>query len=201
MKRLMSVALVCAAVVAGAIGSVARSGDSAAKGECAASKAWAKAERTPAHERLDALVGKWDAEVRYWVGEGTEPIVSKGAVTREWTVNRLFLKEDATHGSPSGETFGGISYYGFDPLSGEYQSTWMCELGAAMAHGAGAWDEATRTITLRGVEQNPIAGRAMPFRCEIRIDGPRRHTLTMVYDLGNGAEHKAVEVVYTRRGG
>ena len=155
----------------------------------------------PHHEHLNALVGTWEAKVRFRMDPAADWMESSGTVTREWVLDKRFLKEavEATSPMGGGGTFQGLGYIGYDNAEGVYQSTWMENHSTAIINEVGSYDPGTRMMTFRGAHRHPMTGRTVLVRSEVNMKDPNRHIFNGYAIAEDGREYKSFEGTATRR--
>ena len=72
--------------------------------------------------------------------------------------------------------------------------TWV----PALLYMEGPWDEATKTVTLRGKMIDPMTGKEVTVRETFKIIDDDTQLMTM-YDTRAGKEMKSMEIKFTRR--
>jgi hypothetical protein len=150
------------------------------------------------HQALQPLVGKFTATVRNWMKPGDKPTESTGTSDSAWVLSGRFLRQEFK-GQFGGQPFEGLGFTGFDKVRSEYQSIWLDSMGTGIMKVAGTFDAASKTIKQSGTMSCPLTGeKAMPYRSELKIDGPNQHTYTSYSQGPDGKEFKGMEIVYKR---
>ena len=149
----------------------------------------------PQHARLKEAVGTWNTETKSWMGPG-EPSISKGVTVFTMILGDRYLQEDFTS-SFGGMEFKGRGIYGFDNAKQKYTSAWCDNMSTGLMTMVGTYDEATKTMTLKG-EAEMTPGKKTQMRIvEKRID--KDTCLMEMYSTEPGAkEMKTMEIKYTR---
>jgi hypothetical protein len=173
-----------------------------AQDAAALAEAMAKASTPgPQHQHLNALAGSWNVSIRFRMDPKTEWMESTGTVTRDWVLDKRFLKEtvDATSPMPGGGTFQGLGYIGYNTLEGVYQSVWMENQSTAIMTESGAYDAANKVMRFRGAHRDPVTGRSILVRSELDMRDPNRHVYSGYSIALDGSEYKSFEGTATRR--
>ncbi|MFG0274041.1 MAG: DUF1579 family protein, partial [Phycisphaerales bacterium] len=98
-----------------------------------------------------------------------------------------------------GPDFSGISFTGFNKLTGEYESVWMDSMSTSMFIETGTYDSATKSFHFSGIQRDPMTGAEKPTRSVITIESDDRHTAKMFSTGPDGQETLDMEIVYTRK--
>jgi hypothetical protein len=77
----------------------------------------------PNHQRLDALIGEWQVDMRVWPAQNAQPITSSNLkATRSWVLGKRYLREDLSGtfgGNPSDRT----AILGYNNLEERFELT------------------------------------------------------------------------------
>jgi hypothetical protein len=94
--------------------------------------------------------------------------------------------------------FEGISTMAWDNISKQFINTWIDNLGTGMMVLNGKWDEASKTIQLKGQMMDPMSGQNIPIRQVLKIIDNNTHIMEQ-YNTKNGKEFKTMEIKFTRK--
>lgn len=150
------------------------------------------------HKALDALVGKWNTSVKWWMSPESKPEESQGTSDNHWILGGRFVQEDFK-GTSMGQPFEGMGLMGYDNIRAEYTSLWLDNMATGIMTGTGQYDAATKTFTKNATMSCPMTGeknRAMRSVCKI-VDNDH-FTLEMYMNDKDGKEFKAMEIRYVR---
>ncbi len=151
----------------------------------------------PAHKALEALVGDWNVEARFWMG-GPEPTESKGTATKRWILGGRFLQEEYK-GEFMSMPFQGMGLTGYDKMKQKYVGVWVDNMGTAMATSEGAADAQGKVVTMTGIMDDPMTGeKNKQFKYILRIAGHDKHVMEM-HDVSLGDKSKMGEITYVRK--
>lgn len=141
--------------------------------------------------------GEWTADMTFWMTPDAPPEKMTAAMT-----NRMILGgryQESTHtGNMMGMPFEGIGTTGYDNLRKVFVSTWIDNMGTGIIYMEGTWDEATKTITMKGKQTDPQTGKQTDIRQVLKIVDDRTQVLEMYYPH-NGKEFKGMEITYKRK--
>jgi len=150
------------------------------------------------HEKLNVLIGIFDATVKIWMDEGEEPFQFDGSIRRQWILGGRYMRENVRASSDMG-TYEGLGYTGYNNLEGQYEIVWMDSESTAIYTETGSFDDATKILTTRGSNRDPVTGTVVHTRGVFDLSDPNRHTY-IEYETGaDGHERKSFEGVFTRR--
>lgn len=161
--------------------------------------AWQKTSTPgPQHAQLaEHFAGTWDAQVTMWMDPSAPPMTSAGRdVTTPAFGGRHLLTDFSS--SMMGQPFSGKATVSYDNTTGQYVSHWIDSMSTGQFMATGDYDPATQTYTFTGDMPDPMdPGSMIPIREVTRITGPDSHVMEW-YETRDGAEHKSMEIRYTR---
>ena len=156
------------------------------------------AKLAPEHAHLEQFVGKWRAEVKFWMGPG-DPMVTTGTMVNELDLDGKFLKQTYT-GDPSEgpfPAFEGRGFFGFNKQSGKYQGLWIDNAATMMHIDEGTVDAGGKRWEMIRVSENP-GGNKGTNRTEVIIEDTDHHTMASYWTPEGGEESKHMEIKYER---
>ena len=151
------------------------------------------------HNKLNALEGKWDVEMKIWEnGPDKPPTVSKGTSVKTWTVGHRFLREEYS-GFMMGMPFEGVGYTGYDNYNKKYVASWVDNTTTQMLTMSGVMDKEGKLLTLYGTTDDWMMGEnGKPVKYVTRI-ADKDKNIFEVFDLSlEGPNTKMMEATYTR---
>lgn len=151
------------------------------------------------HKMMASWDGTWTGDITMWMAPGAPPTKSTGT-----SVNKMVLdgryQQSTTTGSFEGMPFNGMSTVAFDNAKKVFISTWIDNMGTGMMIGEGPWDEATKSITIKGKMIDPSTGKECEFREVLKIIDNDHQVMEMYApDPATGKEFKTMEIKYTRK--
>jgi hypothetical protein len=163
------------------------------------------------HKRLDALVGEWDVEVKFYIAGGTaeKPLIANDLICRrEWiaeTGNRHL--RDVTQGTVAGDPYYRLGILSYATMDRRYEWNTVDALNAGMMTYKGAKGSARATgdivmtgeFTDQGLLGDGYAGKNIGQRTVIKIETSDRHVFDMYFKPPGEKERLAAHGVYTRR--
>jgi hypothetical protein len=156
----------------------------------------------PEHEELARYTGVWNMEVKHWSTPGAEPVAYAGVSESRMILGGRFLESTWTSGE--GEmAMEGISIMGFDRRHEEYTVIGLDTWGTYWVAAQGPYDEATKTITMYGEDNDPVFGMVQQYdfrMTEVDDDTFKWEVIFYNPEHTQGRdEHKMVEILYTRQ--
>ncbi len=152
------------------------------------------------HNKLDAFIGKWDVEVKTWMGgPGTTPATSRGSCTYSWTVGGRFLRQDFS-GDMMGMPLEGIGYTGYDNFEKKYLGVWFDNSATTIYTLEGSMNKEGTVLTMYGKMDDGMTGEIGKMAKYVyRIVGKDRIVFE-IHDLTLGEPNtKVVEMTFTRK--
>jgi len=87
---------------------------------------------------------------------------------------------------------------GYNNTTGEYESTWIDNMGTAIYLSKGKAGADSKQITQYMDYVDPMTKKATKVKTILSFDGPDNASFTW-YNLADGKETKSMEMIYTRR--
>lgn len=152
------------------------------------------------HKQLDAMAGKWEHTVKWWMDPNGQPNVMNGTNENKWILGGRFLQQTAT--SPAKDQmppFEGMGLTGYDNLKKEYSSIWIDNMGTGMMMASGQWDKKTNAIVEKGSFADAMTGnKHQTFRGVCKMIDNDHYTYEMWLKDKKGKEFKSMEISYSR---
>ena len=166
--------------------------DSAAK-----MKAWMDY-MTPgeAHKMLAGSDGKWKTESKMWMEPTAPPQSSTGEAVNKMIMGGRYQRM-TYKGSMMGQSFEGESITAYDNSKKMFVNTWIDNMGTGIMQMEGPWDDATKTMTLKGSCKDPVTGKETTMRETFKIIDDKHHEMEM-YSTQDGKETKTMEMKMTK---
>ena len=151
-----------------------------------------------AHKIMAAWNGNWNGDVTMWQAPDAPAQTSKST-----TVNKMILGgryQEAIHtGNMMGMPFEGRSMMGYDNAKKVFTNTWVDNMGTGTMIMEGPWDEATKTITLKGTMMDPGTKADCDVRETFQILDDNTQELKMYVMTPDGKEFNTMNIKYTRK--
>lgn len=150
------------------------------------------------HKMLAKADGEWNGEVTMWMYPGAPEQKSKSTAVNKMIMNGLY--QEANHsGDMMGMPFSGKSIVAYDNHLKEFISTWIDNMGSGIMVMRGPWDEATKTINLKGNMIDPGTKMQTDVRETFKIIDDNTQEMEMFVMTPDGKEFKTMNIKYTRK--
>ena len=165
-----------------------------------AMKAWMEyATPGEAHKMLAKSNGTWIGEVSMWMSPDAPPQVNKSSMTNKMVMDGRYQLSEF-NGDFMGMPFTGMSTTAYDNHKKVFISTWIDNMGTGIMKMEGPWDEATKTISLKGTMIDPSTGRECDMRETLKIIDDDNQLMEMYGpDPKTGREFKSMTIKLTRK--
>lgn len=163
------------------------------------SKAWEDFKTPgPMHKWMADASGTWEGEASQWMDPAAPPMKSNVKSVSSMMLNGLYQETKFT-GTMMGAPFEGRSIMGYDNGKKMFVSTWWDNMGSGLVNMTGNWDDATKTLNLKGRQTDPMTGKDCDMREEYKVIDADTHLMTL-YGTGlDGKEAKFMEVTLKRK--
>jgi hypothetical protein len=160
-------------------------------------EAWEKAGQPgPHHQHLAALVGKWEAETKFWGEPSGEPMTSPATIEYRMIMDGRYLEEIITS-EFMGEPFKGRGLYGFNNVTGELEAVWIDDMSTGIYQYSGSMNDDGSEMVMKGKYKDPVSGEWRENRSVMKISKDELHYTS--YEMDGGKEWKMMEITATRK--
>ncbi|WP_179414919.1 DUF1579 domain-containing protein [Mucilaginibacter sp. E4BP6] len=143
---------------------------------------------------LAAANGKWSEYITLWMAPGQPPSKSTGTVDYKMILGGRYQQGNIS-ASFNGMPYEAVSITGYDNMKKLFFSSYVDNMGTGVLNMEGPYDAATKTITLTGIELDPMTGKEMKMRETLKMVDD--HTqVTAMYDITGGKEIKLMEITF-----
>ena len=150
----------------------------------------------PQHQMLASSDGKWKTETTMWMEPGAQPMTSTGESVNKMVMGGRYQR--TTHKSEMmGMPFEGEGLIAYDNAKKMFVSSWVDNMGTGIMQMEGPWDDATKSMTLKGSCKDPITGKEATMREVYRVVDATHHEMEM-YCTQDGKEFKTMEMKMTK---
>jgi hypothetical protein len=150
------------------------------------------------HKMMAKWDGTWTGDVTMWMYPGAPEQKSTSTAVNKMVLNGLY--QQSTHtGDMMGMPFNGMSTVGYDIHKKEFVSTWIDNMGSGIMMLKGPWDEATKTITLKGTMMDPGTKTDTGVRETFQIIDDNTQEMKMYVMTPDGKEFNTMNIKYTRK--
>ena len=153
----------------------------------------------PQHTLLAKSNGEWVGETTMWMAPDAPPVKATSTAVNKMIMGGRY-QQTTFKGNFMGQPFEGTSITGYDNAKKLFTNTWIDNMSTGTMYMEGPWDEATKTMTLKGRMINPANG----IECEMRevyklIDDNTQIMEMYGPDMKTGKEYKNMEIKFTRK--
>lgn len=149
------------------------------------------------HKMLAASDGEWNLEIQMWMDPNAPAQSMKASC-----VNKMILggryQESINTGSFNGMPFEGLSLTGWDNARKIFVSTWIDNMGTGIMYLEGPWNDATKTMELKGKVTDPMTGQVTDVRQTLKIVDDNTQIMQQ-FGMKDGKEFKNMEIKFTRK--
>ncbi|HOZ70065.1 MAG TPA: DUF1579 domain-containing protein [Chitinophagaceae bacterium] len=150
------------------------------------------------HKWLASHVGTWESEVQMWMDPAAPPTKSASTDVVTMSMNGLFQIGHFTS-TMMGMPFQGQSTLGYDNAKKKFVLSWIDTFSSGMVIMNGDYDPATKTLSLSGVQTDPVTGKDSPIR-QVNVYHDENSYTSSMYGAGpDGKEMKFMEGTYKRK--
>ena len=150
------------------------------------------------HKMMAKWDGTWNGEVTVWMYPGAPEQKSTSTAVNKMIMNGLY--QQSTHsGDMMGMPFNGMGTVAYDIHRKEFISTWIDNMGSGIMVLKGPWDEATKTITLKGKMVDPGTKADFDVRETFKIIDDNNQEMTMYVTMPGEKEFNTMNIKYTRK--
>lgn len=153
-----------------------------------------------AHKIMASWDGTWNGDITMWQTPDAPPQISKTVSTNKTILGGRY--QEAVHnGDMMGMPFEGRSMMGYDNAKKVFTNTWVDNMGTGTMIIEGPWDEATKSMTLRGKVIDPSAGSTNEIDVKeiYKVIDDKNHLMEMYATDKDGKEFKTMEIKFTRK--
>jgi hypothetical protein len=149
------------------------------------------------HKWLAKYNGTWDVEMTSYMNPAS-PVKSMGTGVYSSIMNGLYQVGDF-NSTMMGMPFQGHSISGYDNAKKVFVSTWVDNFGSGIIYMTGTYNEATKTLNLKGTQTDPITGKDAVIREEMKIVNDDTYNLLMYGPGPDGKEMLFMSGVFKRK--
>lgn len=150
------------------------------------------------HKLMASWDGNWQGAVSMWMPGSPEQKSTSNTVNK-MVFNGLY--QESTHsGDMMGMPFNGKSTLAYDNHAQQFVNTWIDNMGSGIMVLKGPWDEATKTITLKGTIVDPMTKGTCDIRQTFKVVDENTQVMEMFGpDPKTGNEMKTMAITFTRK--
>ncbi len=149
------------------------------------------------HKMMAEETGSWNCEMTFWMGPDAPPEKAQSVADVKMIMGGRY-QESNFKGTMMGQPFEGKNTLSYNNASDEITTTFIDNMGTGMMVGTGTYDEATKTINIKGEMVNPMDGKKASYRETYTIVDANTRKMEM-FDTKDGKEYKSMEIVMKRK--
>lgn len=151
------------------------------------------------HAMLAKSNGVWNAETTMWMAPDAPPQKSTGKAENKMILGGRF-QQSTFKGTMMGQPFEGTGTTGYDNARKVYVGSWVDNMTTSIMNMEGTWDEASKSITMKGKMYCAANKMDCDFKEVYKIVDDNTQVLEMYGpDMKTGKEYKNMEIKYTRK--
>lgn len=150
------------------------------------------------HKMMASWDGTWNSDITMWMQPGAPEEKTTSVAVNKMVLNGLY--QQSTHtGMMMGMPFNGMSTTAYDIHKKEFINTWIDNMGSGIMVLKGPWDEATKTMNLKGKATDPGTTGDMDVRETLKIIDENTQEMEMFSMMPDGKEFKTMNIRFTRK--
>lgn len=152
------------------------------------------------HKWMEKTNGTWvcDSVSQWGMDPSAPPMKSKAINIQTSFAGGRYVVGKFT-GTMMGQPFEGMSTMGYDNGKKMFVNTWVDNMGTGIVHMSGTYDEATKTLNLKGHQTDPMTGKDSDLREEMKMIDDNTYTLSMYGTGMDGKESKFMEGIFKKK--
>ncbi len=141
--------------------------------------------------------GRWTDSMTMWMDPAAPPMTSVGTTDNSMILGGRY--QQSIHKSMMmGMAFEGRGTLGYDNAAKKFVNTWIDNMGTGIMYSEGTWDDATKTLTLKGKMVNYQTGKDFDCRQTWKVVDDK-HQVFEMYCTKGGKEMKNMEIHSSRK--
>lgn len=149
------------------------------------------------HKMMAQWDGEWNGEIQMWMDPNAPVQTMKGSCVNKMIFGGRYQESNHT-GEFNGMPFEGRSVTGWDNARKIFFSTWIDNFGTGLIYMEGTWDEASKSIELKGKITDPMTGAVTDIREVMKMVDENTQVMQQ-YGMKDGKEFKTMEIKFTRK--
>ena len=149
------------------------------------------------HKMMASWDGKYSTEVSMWMDPSKPPMKSTGVCEDKMILGGLY-QESVYHGTMEKMPFEGRGILAYDNGQKIFVSTWIDNMGSGIMKLQGPWDEATKSMNLKGKMVDPMDGKEKEIREVVTMMDNNSRKMEMYCTGPDGKEMKTLEIVFKK---
>lgn len=149
------------------------------------------------HKMMASWDGNWTATIKFWVKPELPPdSIITSSVNK--MINNGLIQYSTHNGNWAGMPFNGVSQTGYDNHREVFWSTWFDNFGSGLVYLEGTWNDATKTISMKGKTTDPETKEQLDMRETLKVVDEKTQFMEQ-YITHDGKEMKSMEITFRRK--
>ena len=149
------------------------------------------------HKWMALSNGIWTDNVNTYTVDVATPTTTTATSTYKMLYNGLYQVHE-WKGIMNGQPYEGQSILAYDNGKKQFVNIVLDNSGSGVGYYTGNFDAATKTLTLKGNQFDPLTQKDVPVRQEIRFLNDDTQTITFFAPGTNGLEYKMMDIKLVR---
>ena len=154
--------------------------------------------KTPMHNHLTSMVGKWEGSIRLRMTEDMPWMEMPATADRELAMDGLFLIEHITSDMGGGMVFKGMSIMGYNAMEKKYEAVWIENMANHMSFSKGKWNADKEQFEMSGESFNPVTQKMQKTLFTLSHEGNVETVAGWGYNA-DGSKYKSFEGTFTKK--
>lgn len=150
------------------------------------------------HKWMSKHVGTWESEVTQWMDPTADPVKVKATDVITMSMDGRYQVGNYSS-NIMGMPMMGQSTLAYDNAKKMFVSTWIDNLGTGIVMMSGNYDPATKTLTLKGTQTDPMSGQDSQIKQVNVFHDDDTYTFSMYGAGPDGSEMKFMEGTFKRK--
>lgn len=149
------------------------------------------------HKMMAKWDGNWADDITMWMYPDAPAQKTTSTTTNKMVMNGLYQESDHV-GNMMGMPFHGKGTLAYDIHKKMFVSTWIDNMGSGIMVLEGPWDEASKSVTLKGKMMDPGTKEMTDMKEVFKVIDDNTQMMEM-YVTMDGKEMKTMEIKSTRK--
>ena len=150
------------------------------------------------HKMLAKSDGNWTEDITFWMDPSAPAQKMTASCTNKMVLNGLY-QQSVHKGVFNKMPFEGWSTVGYDNAKKVFFSSWVDNMGSGVQNMEGTWDNAAKTLTMKGKETDPVTAKDMDVRETLTLSDDNTQKIEMFKPGPDGKEFKCMEITLKRK--
>jgi hypothetical protein len=165
----------------------------------AVNKAWMEYATPGAmHKWMEKTNGTWEGEVSQWMAADAPPMKANATNVQSSALGGRYVTAKFTS-TMMGQPFEGMSTMGYNNAKKMFVSTWVDNMGTGIVQMSGNYNEATKTLMLKGLQTDFMTGKDMDISEEMKMIDDNTYIMTMRGIGPDGKDMKFMEGTFKKK--